>query len=269
MSTGVFANFMYLTNEYMDRKRCEKTRAHFKNANINSTNEKHLWLTRIKMLDPDSICGTFIFSVESIDEYDSMILILDSLYQGDEKRLLGCLMRFVKEREIPHSGTTRESFRQSYIEVMVPSKMITYLGNLLEEEHLSWNLQIDIEYANGNTVTLTTGMCDEGGDVHIYASPLFKKFPPNFPMISLKESEEKTGSDSLVGSADISRAQAVQFLKHWKGFHTPIPGNRITGIHLYRQDVDNTTYPTTLRGMKDLIQVIDEKFSMDCNINLQ
>ena len=44
MSTGVFANFAYLTNEYMeeDRKRCEKTRAPSKSANINPTNEKHL-----------------------------------------------------------------------------------------------------------------------------------------------------------------------------------------------------------------------------------
>jgi len=86
------------------------------------------------VLDDDSICTSLIYTVDSLEEYDAMIIILKNLYhpaQSSEnnQRFLACLRRFILEQDVVSESKLRDlkidtpyKYRQLYKKFIIPKK---------------------------------------------------------------------------------------------------------------------------------------------------
>jgi len=66
------------------------------------------------MLDPDSICTIYDFNVNSLEEFDAMLVIFEKLYKQNNQARLACLRRILRSRGITAPFTTVEEARKLY-----------------------------------------------------------------------------------------------------------------------------------------------------------
>jgi len=205
-------------------------------------------------MDPDSICGTYIFVVDSIEEYDAMIPVLDSLYDNkdrkNEKRLLECLTRLFNEQQlVPPTQKTREAFRESYLEsvLSVQTQMVKDIARLLEADRFRPNTYLAFVLPDGSEISITIRPCGDGHSklfpgadlvevAHTYDSTIPTQ---HLPLKDLKYRRLVVGT--RIGQAYIYRPKVVKFLREWKGFKNPIS----------EIEFDSTTFVNPGEGVSD------------------